>query len=100
MVPTQGNAADSLSEYDIKHGLDVTVIMPDDTPMPILGKVAAYSKIYDDIDLALLKGTICEADALMKEKYLPQGFFDCATLQEPGWRIEGKKTMGLELAEP
>jgi threonine synthase len=43
-VPTQGNAGDSLSEYGVKHGLNVTVIMPDDTPMPILGKVAAYRK--------------------------------------------------------
>jgi threonine synthase len=99
-VPTQGNAGDSLSEYGVKYGFDVSVIMPDDTPMPILGKVAAYSKLYDNIDLALVKGTIREAGALMKEKYLPQGFFNCATFQEPGWRIEGKKTMGLELAEP
>ncbi|MFT6267928.1 MAG: threonine synthase [Alphaproteobacteria bacterium] len=99
-VPTQGNAGDSLSEYGVKHGLDVTVIMPDDTQMPILGKVAAYSKIYVGIDLALVKGTIREAGALMKEKYLPQGFFNCATFQESGWCIEGKKTMGLELAEP
>jgi len=36
----------------------------------------------------------------MKEKYLSKGYFNCATFQEPGWRIEGKKTMGLELAEP
>jgi threonine synthase len=99
-VPTQGNAGDSLSEYGVKYDFEVTVIMPDDTPMPILGKVAAYSKIYDNIDLALVKGTIREAGALMKERYLPQGFFNCATFQEPGWRIEGKKTMGLELAEP
>jgi threonine synthase len=100
VVPTQGNAGDSLTEYGVENGFDVTVIMPDDTPMPIMGKVAAYSKIYDGINLALVKGTIREAGALMKEKYLPQGFFNCATFQEPGWRIEGKKTMGLELAEP
>ena len=99
-VPTQGNAGDSLSEYGVKHGFDVAVIMPDDTPMPILGKVAAYSKIYDNVSLDLVKGTIREAGALMKEKYVPEGFFNCATFQESGWRIEGKKTMGLELAEP
>jgi threonine synthase len=100
VVPTQGNAGDSLSEYGVKYGFNVSVIMPDDTPMPILGKVAAYSKIYESIELALVKGTIREAGALMKEKYLPRGFFNCATFQEPGWRIEGKKTMGLELAQP
>lgn len=99
-VPTQGNAGDSLSEYGQQYGFDVAVIMPDDTPMPILGKVAAYSVMYPQIKLDLVKGTIREAGALMKEKYLPEGYFNCATFQEPGWRIEGKKTMGLELAEP
>jgi threonine synthase len=100
VVPTQGNAGDSLSEYGAKYGVHVAVIMPDDTPMPILGKVAAYSLQSPGISLDLVKGTIREAAALMKEKYLPKGYFNCATFQEPGWRIEGKKTMGLELAEP
>lgn len=99
-VPTQGNAGDSLSEYGVNNGFEVAVVMPDDTPMPILGKVAAYSLIHDTIHLDLVKGTIREAAGLMKDKYLPDGFFNCATFQEPGWRIEGKKTMGLELAEP
>jgi threonine synthase len=36
----------------------------------------------------------------MQKKYLPQGFFNVATFQDPGWRIEGKKTLGLELADP
>ncbi|GAA0859678.1 threonine synthase [Aliiglaciecola litoralis] len=100
VVPTQGNAGDSLSEYGHQFGLQVAVVMPDDTPMPIMGKVAAYSFKYPHITLDLVKGTIREAGALMKQKYLPQGYFNCATFQEPGWRIEGKKTMGLELAAP
>jgi threonine synthase len=99
-VPTQGNAGDSLSEYGLKFGLQVAVVMPDDTPMPIMGKVAAYSFMHPNISLDLVKGTIREAGHLMKEKYIPEGYFNCATFQEPGWRIEGKKTMGLELAEP
>ena len=99
-VPTQGNAGDSLSEYGQHFGFDVGVIMPDDTPMAIMGKVAAYSQLNDKIQLHLVKGTIREAGALMKEKLLPAGYFNCATFQEPGWRIEGKKSMGLELAEP
>ncbi|MFT5675427.1 MAG: threonine synthase [Paraglaciecola sp.] len=99
-VPTQGNAGDSLSEYGVKYDIGVAVIMPDDTPMPIMGKVAAYSLQHSGISLDLVQGTIREAAGLMKEKYLPQGYFNCATFQEPGWRIEGKKTMGLELAEP
>ncbi len=100
VVPTQGNAGDSLSEYGAQFSLEVAVVMPDDTPMPILGKVAAYSRLHEQIHLDLVKGTIREAGVLMKDKYLPKGFFNCATFQEPGWRIEGKKTMGLELAEP
>ncbi|MCO7223496.1 threonine synthase [Pleionea sp. CnH1-48] len=100
VVPTQGNAGDSLAEYSLKAGFETAVIMPDDTPMPILGKVSAYAQMHEKIHLDLVSGTIREAAALMKEKYLPQGYFNCATFQEPGWRIEGKKTMGLELAEP
>jgi threonine synthase len=100
VVPTQGNAGDSLAEYAIKAGMQSVVIMPDDTPMPILGRVAALAKMRDDIQLELVKGTIKEAALLMKEKYLPQGYFNMATFQEPGWRIDGKKTLGYELAEP
>lgn len=99
-VPTQGNAGDALAEYGRDAGLEVAIVMPDDTDMPILGKVAAYAKLYPNIHLDVVKGTIKEAGALVKEKYLPQGYFSVATFQEPGWRIEGKKTLGLEIAEP
>jgi len=100
VVPTQGNAGDSLAEYAIKAGMQAVIIMPDDTPMPILGRVSALAKMRDDIEIELVNGTIKEAGALMKQKYIPQGYFNMATFQEPGWRIEGKKTLGLELAEP
>ena len=100
VVPTQGNAGDSLVEYAIKAGMSSVVIMPDDTPMPILGRVSALAKVRDDLEIELVKGTIKEAGFLMKEKYLPQGYFNMATFQEPGWRIDGKKTLGYELAEP
>ena len=100
VVPTQGNAGDSLAEYGRAAGMEVAVIMPDDTPMPIMGKVAAYARQFDGFSLDIVQGTIREAGALMKERYLPQGYFNMATFQEPGWRIEGKKTLGLELAEP
>ncbi len=100
VVPTQGNAGDSLAEYAIKAGMESVIIMPDDTPMPILGRVSALAKMRDDVKIELVKGTIREAAALMKEKYLPQGYFNMATFQEPGWRIDGKKTLGYELAEP
>lgn len=100
VVPTQGNAGDSLAFYANQMNIGATVIMPDDTPKPIQGNVAALSFQNPNIQLELVKGTIKEAGQLMKQKYLPNGYFNVATFQEPGWRIEGKKTMGLELAEP
>ncbi|MDE2148395.1 MAG: threonine synthase [Gammaproteobacteria bacterium] len=100
VVPTQGNAGDSLLEYALAAGLQVAVIMPDDTPMPIQGRIAALSLRNPRVSLELVAGTIREAGALMRETFLPQGYFNVATFQEPGWRIEGKKTLGLELAEP
>jgi threonine synthase len=100
VVPTQGNAGDSLAEYAIFAGIESVIILPDDTPMPILGRVSALANLHDNISIELVKGTIKEAGILMKEKYLPQGYFNMATFQEPGWRIEGKKTLGYEMAEP
>jgi len=100
-VPTQGNAGDSLVRYGLAGGLQVVVAMPDDTPMPILGQVAAMAHLHPErIRLELVKGTIREAAAKLKADYWPHGWFNCATFQEPGWRIEGKKTLGLEMAEP
>lgn len=99
-VPTQGNAGDSLLEYALAGGLDAAVIMPVDTPMPIQGRAAALALRHPKVTLELVEGTIREAGARMRERLLPQGYFNVATFQEPGWRIEGKKTLGLELAEP
>ena len=100
VVPTQGNAGDSLLEYALVADIESVIIMPDDTPMPILGRVSAAAKAGTNVKIELVKGTIKEAGQLMREKYLPLGYFNMATFQEPGWRIEGKKTLGLELAEP
>ncbi len=100
-VPTQGNAGDSLVRYGLAGGLEVVVAMPDDTPMPILGQVAAMTRLHPGrVHLELVKGTIREAAALLKTHYWNNGWFNVATFQEPGWRIEGKKTLGLEMAEP
>jgi threonine synthase len=100
VVPTQGNAGDSLAEYALAAGMQAAVIMPNDTPMPIMGKVAAYAARHKGFEIRFVEGTIREAGALMKAEYLPAGWFNVATFQEPGWRIEGKKTLGLEMAEP
>ena len=99
-VPTQGNAGDSMCEYANAAGMQAVVAMPDNTPMPILGRVAALASQSENFDLELVTGTIREAGALLKEKWLDKGYFSVATFQEPGWRIDGKKTLGLELAEP
>jgi threonine synthase len=99
-VPTQGNAGDSLCTYAEAGGLSAVVAMPGNTPMPILGRVAALAHASDQFHLELVEGTIREAGELLKKTWIPEGWFSVATFQEPGWRIEGKKTMGLELAEP
>ena len=100
-VPTQGNAGDSLVRYALAGGLSVVVAMPEDTPAPIRENVAAAARAHPDrVVLELAGPTIREAGALLKEKYLAHGWFSVATFQEPGWRIEGKKSLGLELAEP
>jgi threonine synthase len=99
-VPTQGNAGDSMCEYANAAGMEAVVAMPDNTPMPILGRVAALASQSGRFSLELVTGTIREAGALLKEKWLDKGYFSVATFQEPGWRIDGKKTLGLELAEP
>lgn len=100
-VPTQGNAGDSLTRYALAGDLTIAVAMPDDTPMPILGNVTAAAHRFPlRITLELVGPTIREAGALLKEKYVARGYFSVATFQEPGWRIEGKKSLGLELAEP
>lgn len=100
-VPTQGNAGDSLVRYALEGGLSVAVAMPDDTPLPILGGVAAAAHLHPErVRLELVGPTIREAGAFLKQHYVPQGYFSVATFQEPGWRIDGKKSLGLELAEP
>jgi threonine synthase len=99
-VPTQGNAGDSLCCYAEAGGLSAVVAMPKDTPLPILGRVAALAKSSERFHLELVDGTIREAGELLKRDWIPKGWFSVATFQEPGWRIEGKKTLGLELAQP
>ena len=99
--PTQGNAGDSLATYAAAAGLEVAVVMSPDTDRPVLGNVAALAKLYPErVTLELVAGTIIDCAARVREHYVPQGYFSVATFQEPGWRTEGKKTLGLEMAEP
>lgn len=100
VVPTQGNAGDSLAHYALAADIEVAVVMPSDTPAPILDGVRALARRHRSISIDLVEGTIREAGARAKAFWIPRGYFSVATFQEPGWRIEGKKTMGLEVAEP
>ena len=100
-VPTQGNAGDSLAEYAVAAGIEAAIVMSPDTDLPVLGKVAAFAKLHPDlITLDLVEGTIIDCGKRVREHYVPLGFMSVATFQEPGWRTEGKKTLGLEMAEP
>jgi threonine synthase len=100
-VPTQGNAGDSLAEYAVAGQIQAAVVMSPDTDLPVLGKVAGYAQLYpENVSLELVPGTIIDCGKRIREHYVPSGYFSVATFQEPGWRTEGKKTLGLEMAEP
>jgi threonine synthase len=100
-VPTQGNAGDSLATYALAAGIEAAIVMSPDTDRPVLGNVAALAKLHPEmLTLELVAGTIIECAARVRDHYVPQGYFSVATFREPGWRTEGKKTLGLEMAEP
>lgn len=100
-VPTQGNAGDALAEYAVAGGLEAAIVMSPDTDLPVLGKVAALAKLHpSQITLELVEGTIIDCAQRIRDHFVPAGYFSVATFQEPGWRTEGKKTLGLEMAEP
>ena len=100
-VPTQGNAGDSLATYALAAGIEAAIVMSPDTDRPVLGNVAALAKLHPErLTLELVAGTIVDCALRVREHYVPLGYFSVATFQEPGWRTEGKKTLGLEMAEP
>ena len=93
VVPTAGNAGAALSAYAAAAGLPVRVYAPDTTPEPILATIRALGA-----ELCLVKGHIGDAGKQARAFSAESGYFDVSTLREP-YRIEGKKTMGIELAE-
>jgi threonine synthase len=93
VVPTAGNAGAALAAYGAAAGLPVRVYAPETTPAPILRTIRALGA-----DLITVPGHIGDAGRCAREDAARTGFFDVSTLREP-YRIEGKKTMGLELAE-
>lgn len=92
-IPTAGNAGVALSAYARRAGIPVHVFAPATTPRTILEQVRAFGAT-----LHLLDGHIGDCGKAAREFAAQHGAFDVSTLREP-YRIEGKKTMGLELAE-
>lgn len=92
-IPTAGNAGGALAAYGARAGMEVFVFMPEDTPR--INQLEAYlagAKVF------LVNGLITDCGRLVREGTAKMGWFDVSTLKEP-YRLEGKKTMGLELVE-
>ncbi len=92
-MPTNGNAGSAMAAYCARAGLKATVFCPDDTPAVNVREIAMQgAAVY------LVNGLIDDCGRLVAEGEKTVGWFNCSTLREP-YRIEGKKTMGIELAE-
>ncbi len=92
-IPTAGNAGGALAAYAARAGMEAFVFMPDDTPViNQIECVLAGAKVF------LVAGLITDCGGIVRRGVDAAGWFDCSTLKEP-YRLEGKKTMGLELAE-
>ena len=92
-IPTAGNAGGALAAYAARAGLEAYVFMPRDTPI-----VIQLEAVNHGANAYLVDGLITDCARFVREGAERFGWFDLSTLKEP-YRIEGKKTMGLELAE-
>jgi threonine synthase len=92
-VPTAGNAGNALAAYAASAGLEAKVFMPRDVKTPFIRECELYGA-----DVTLVDGLITDAGRIAAERGRGGGWYDVSTLKEP-YRIEGKKTMGYEIAE-
>jgi threonine synthase len=92
-MPTNGNAGAALAAYASRAGMRSTIFCPDDTPAVNVEEIALQGG-----DVYRVNGLINDCGKIVGEGKEKVGWFDVSTLKEP-YRIEGKKTMGLELAE-
>ncbi|MGE5268061.1 MAG: threonine synthase [Thiohalocapsa sp.] len=92
-MPTNGNAGSAMAAYCARAGIKATVFCPDDTPDVNVREIAMQGA-----EVFLVDGFIDDCGRLVAEGEKEVGWFNCSTLREP-YRIEGKKTMGIELAE-
>jgi len=92
-VPSAGNAAGALAAYAARAGLEAFIFMPHDTP-----RANVIECEQTGAQVTLIEGLITDCGAEVARRKEAEGWFDVSTLKEP-YRIEGKKTMGYELAE-
>ena len=92
-IPSAGNAAGALAAYAAKAGLEAHVFMPSDVPQSNYLECRAHGA-----HVTLVDGLISDCARIVAERKQSEGWFDISTLKEP-YRIEGKKTMGYEIAE-
>ncbi|WP_294335795.1 threonine synthase [uncultured Sphingomonas sp.] len=92
-MPTNGNAGAAAAAYAARAGIEAVILCPADTPEINVREIAAQgARVYR------VNGLIDDCGAIVGAACKENGWFDLSTLKEP-YRIEGKKTMGLELAE-
>jgi threonine synthase len=92
-LPTAGNAGNAAAAYAAAAGLACEVFIPKDAKRPFIDECLLYGA-----NVTLVDGLITDAGRMAAEKGGPLGWYDVSTLKEP-YRIEGKKTMGYEIAE-
>jgi threonine synthase len=92
-MPTNGNAGAALAAYASRAGIKSTIFCPEDTPEVNVSEIALQGAAVYRVN-----GLIDDCGKIVGEGNAKVGWFDTSTLKEP-YRIEGKKTMGLELAE-
>lgn len=92
-IPTAGNAGAATAAYAARAGMEAYVFMPEDTP-----SINRYETRLYGARTFLVNGLIADCGRIVREGKETMDWFDFSTLKEP-YRIEGKKTMGLELAE-
>src|SRR5690606_27272214 len=92
-MPTNGNAGAAMAAYASRAGLRTTIFCPADTPEVNVSEIALQGA-----DVYRVNGLIDDCGKIVGQSRETVGWFDVSTLKEP-YRIEGKKTMGLELAE-
>ncbi|MBK6723158.1 MAG: threonine synthase [Acidobacteria bacterium] len=92
-VPSAGNAAGAMAAYAAMAGMEANIFMPADTPRANIVECEQTGA-----NVTLVDGLITDCGAIVAKRKEAEGWFDVSTLKEP-YRVEGKKTMGYELAE-